>query len=158
MQIDIIQLDPIPLLCAREQGHYAEAAPRAWERLMRFAYGQRLMTPQTRAFGLSHDDPNLTEPERIRYDACLDLDIEPPADSGLLRGELAGGRYARLLHRGPYENLSETYAYALQQWLPQSGEQLRDAPCFEHYRNRDPRRTKPENLRTEVHIPLSAKQ
>jgi len=29
-----------------------------------------------------------------------------------------------------------------------------DKPIFEKYYNRDPRRTKPENLRTEIHVPI----
>ena len=29
-----------------------------------------------------------------------------------------------------------------------------DKPAFEKYYNRDPRRTKPENLRTEIYIPI----
>ncbi|MEZ8051404.1 GyrI-like domain-containing protein [Vibrio sp. 1F169] len=34
------------------------------------------------------------------------------------------------------------------------GFELRDQPCFEVYLNRDPRRTKPENLKTEIYIPI----
>jgi DNA gyrase inhibitor GyrI len=62
--------------------------------------------------------------------------------------------YAAFLHVGPYENLGETYRAIFAGWLPASGEELRDAPCYEVYLNRDPRRTKPENLRTEIHVPL----
>jgi AraC family transcriptional regulator len=41
------------------------------------------------------------------------------------------------------------------QWYPESGEKLRDLPCFDVYLNRDPRRTKPENLRTEIYVPVT---
>ncbi len=38
--------------------------------------------------------------------------------------------------------------------LPESHHKLRDNPCFEIYLNRDPRRAKPENLKTEIYIPI----
>ncbi|VAW34169.1 hypothetical protein MNBD_GAMMA01-1955 [hydrothermal vent metagenome] len=50
--------------------------------------------------------------------------------------------------------MNQTYGYIFNQWLPNSGYKLRAAPCFDLYLNKDPRRTKPENLKTEVHIPL----
>ncbi|MEZ9445435.1 GyrI-like domain-containing protein [Vibrio sp. 10N.222.54.F12] len=64
------------------------------------------------------------------------------------------GKYAKALHKGTYEKLSEAYSYLLLKWLPDSGFELRDQPCFEVYLNRDPRRTKPENLKTEIYIPI----
>ncbi len=59
------------------------------------------------------------------------------------------------VHKGPYDRLEATYRELYGVWLPQSGETLRESPCFERYLNRDPRRTKPENLRTEIYFPLN---
>ena len=60
------------------------------------------------------------------------------------------------LHKGVYEGLQQSYAYIFNEWLPESGHSLRDEnTCFEIYLNRDPRKTKPENLRTEIYIPLN---
>ncbi|HHN64634.1 MAG TPA: GyrI-like domain-containing protein [Nitrospirae bacterium] len=67
---------------------------------------------------------------------------------------IPGGRYAVFLHKGPYDRFDETYNMIFSKWLPQSGERLRDVPSFEVYLNRDPRRTKPENLRTEIWVPI----
>lgn len=42
------------------------------------------------------------------------------------------------------------------EWLPDSEFNLKESqPCFEIYLNRDPRKTKPENLKTEIYIPLN---
>jgi AraC family transcriptional regulator len=38
-------------------------------------------------------------------------------------------------------------------WLPQSGRELRDAPCFEEYLN-SPQNTRPEELLTVIHAPV----
>jgi len=39
-------------------------------------------------------------------------------------------------------------------WIVESGVNLEDKPIFEKYLNRDPRRTKPENLKTEIYVPI----
>ncbi|SPE40040.1 hypothetical protein SBA3_360014 [Candidatus Sulfopaludibacter sp. SbA3] len=39
-------------------------------------------------------------------------------------------------------------------WLPESGYSLRDVPAFEQYLN-SPQNTKPEDLVTLIHIPVS---
>lgn len=56
-------------------------------------------------------------------------------------------------HRGPYTGLADTWAAIYQQWLPASGEGLRDAPPLELMVN-SPRDTPPEQLHTEIWIPL----
>lgn len=154
MQVTVIQRQATNVIYARGEGDYATAAGQAWGQLMPFLYGNRLMQAEVKTMGISHDDPNITQPENIRYDACAALETQLPLPDGLGQKQIAGGNYAMLLHVGAYEGLSETYGYALTEWLPSSGYELRDAPYFEVYRNRDPRRTKPENLRTEVYIPV----
>ena len=57
------------------------------------------------------------------------------------------------LHKGAYENLKKTYD-DIGDWIIESGVKVRDLPMFEKYLNRDPRRTKPENLKTEIYVPL----
>jgi len=57
------------------------------------------------------------------------------------------------LHKGAYENLKATYD-RIGDWIVESGVEIRDLPMFEKYLNRDPRRTKPENLKTEIYVPL----
>ena len=57
------------------------------------------------------------------------------------------------MHIGSYDKLIETYD-DITDWIVQSGEELRDLPIFEKYLNRDPRRTKTENLKTEIYLPL----
>jgi len=69
--------------------------------------------------------------------------------------ELAGGPYAVVLHKGPYEGLGKTCQWVYGGWLPQSGYRLRDVPAFEQYLN-SPRDTKPEDLLTLIHVPLGA--
>ena len=106
--------------------------------------------------GICHDDPEVTPPEKIRYDACVTVDqtFQPEGDIGVQT--IAAGEYATTTHFGPYERLSQTYAELLGQWLPRSGRELRSAPSLEFYMN-DPEGTDPEDLITDIYAPLEPK-
>lgn len=156
MKPEMMTFNDTPVIYARGTGPYAEAAAEAWGKVMSFAYSNRLMSKEIRSFGISHDDPSITEPSQIRYDACLDLvDADVSNHPDIKTKTIAGGQYACFLHKGPYEQFPETYGWIFNEWLPESEFQLRDVPCFEIYLNRDPRKTKPENLRTEIYIPIA---
>ena len=154
MKPEIIKIDDIKVICARETGSYAESSSIAWGRIMKFACANKLLDKTVRRIGISHDDPNITEAKHIRYDACVDIDAGFSAEDDLIKQTIAGGRYARFLHKGAYEGFMDTYSYIFNQWLPESHCQIHDEPCFEIYLNRDPRKTKPENLKTEIYIPI----
>lgn len=161
LKAEIKTLDDINILSARETGPYAEAAPKAWGRIMKFTYGNRLMDKNVRSIGISYDDPKVTSPEQIRYEACVDITADLTNSNfknndNLEKKTISGGQYAMFIHKGPYENFPDTYAAIFNKWLPDSHYQLADdKPCFEIYLNRDPRKTKPENLKTEIYIPLN---
>ena len=151
---EIRTLSPQKVLFVRKTGPYATAAAEAWSVLMPYAYSGRMISKDTKAIGISHDSPDITPEEKIRYDACITVKgaVKPEGEIGVQT--IAGGRYAVFLHKGPYKNFNKTYDHIMAEWYPESGEKFRDLPCFEVYLNRDPRRTKPENLRTEIHVPI----
>jgi AraC family transcriptional regulator len=102
--------------------------------------------------GLCYDDPEITAAERLRYDACLVLpDEHLPRElpAGLVRRQLPAGRYAVVLHHGPYDTLDAAYIALLGQWLPVRGVELADEPVFEIYLD-DPALTPAAELRTEI--------
>jgi AraC family transcriptional regulator len=103
--------------------------------------------------GICHDDPEVTPPDKLRYDVCVTVDdaFVPQGDIGVQ--VVAGGAYARTTHFGPYQKLGETYTRLLGQWLPRSGYELRPSPCFEVYLT-DPQSVEPEDLVTDVYAPL----
>ncbi len=91
-----------------------------------------------------------------RSAACLsvDGDIKPEGDVRVL--DLAGGRHAVLLHKGPYAELNKAYAWLYGTWLPQSGEEAADRPVHEEYLN-NPRDLPPAEWLTQICLPLATK-
>lgn len=152
MKTKIVKRQPTMVAFVRHIGPYAECGE-AWGKLCAWAGRRGLLGPQTVNIGISYDDPEVTPPEKIRYDACVTVDdsVEPEGEVGVQT--LRGGEYAVTTHRGPYEKLAETYGWIFGKWAPKSGRVVSSAPCLEVYLN-DPHRTPPDQLRTEVCVPL----
>lgn len=86
---------------------------------------------------------------------------QPPPETLPLSGTLAwqplaAGRYAVFTHIGPYSELHRVWAAIYGDWLPASGETLRDTPPMELMLN-SPQDTAPEALRTEIWVPITTR-
>jgi len=68
-------------------------------------------------------------------------------------GLIPGGRCAVVRHLGSHERLGESIIPLYREWLPQSGEELRDFPLFFHYLNLIPDVAEHE-LVTDIYLPL----
>jgi len=62
-------------------------------------------------------------------------------------------RAAVLTFKGPYAELEAPYRWLFGTWLPASGEEPADLPCFEKYLN-DPKVLPPTEWLTAVYLPL----
>ena len=100
-----------------------------------------------------HDDPKVTEQDKLRTDVCLVLPRvgRPKGEVGVK--EIPGGKYTVFRYQGPYENLRAVYDTIYAKWIPEKGYKLGDTPGFEKYLNH-PDHTEPENLITEIYIPV----
>lgn len=109
---------------------------------------------QSKTFGIAWDDPATTPPEAFRMDICGSVTAAIPENAyGVINGEIAGGRYAVGRHAGSLDSLSQTVWSLFRDWLPGSGEALRDDPVFFHYLNFV--HDVPEHeLQTDIYIPL----
>lgn len=155
---EIVEIKSINVLAVRHIGDYTECGI-AWEKLMKFAYTQKfknkknLVGKDSRRFGISYDDPNTVEISKLRYDACVTKDDDVILEDDIKEIIIEGGKYAKFLHKGSYEKLGEVYNQIFA-WVIKNEIELRDIPPFDEYLNIDPRRTKPENLKTLIYIPI----
>ena len=151
---EILEIEDIEVLYVRATGAYTESVSQAWSQLTEFAYKNSVLEKVKTRYGIGHDNPNVTEDEKIRFDACFELDdasIKPANE--ILAKTISGGKYAKFLHKGSYENLGQTHEL-ISNWIIENGAELRDAPMFDKYLGLDPREIKPENLKTEIYVPL----
>ncbi len=155
MNVAIKNLKPMRVAFVRHIGPYNEVG-KTWEHFMMLVGKEGLLGGGSQFIGICHDDPAVTPPDKIRYDACITVDQKFRAFGDIGVQQIAGGDYAVLTHFGPYAQLGESFAKLLGQWLPRSGRRLRATPCLEVYFN-SPENTEPEDLVTDIHAPLEKK-
>ncbi|MET3134772.1 DNA gyrase inhibitor GyrI [Oxalobacteraceae bacterium GrIS 1.11] len=84
-------------------------------------------------YGMSHDDPSITPPDKCRFDACVGVpDDFTPTGLAMLT-TLAGGRYAIARFEGSSATIGDAWTALLRDWLPDSGMQCDARPVFEYY-------------------------
>ncbi len=152
MEVRIERVEPLRVAFVRHVGPYDQVNA-AWDRLCTQLGKDGLLGPGTRFIGICYDDPEVTPPEKIRYDACVTVDGDFAAEDDVGVQTIGGGEYAVTTHAGPYDLLGQTYANLLGQWLPRSGRELRSEPSLEFYLNA-PESTDPEDLITDIYTPL----
>jgi len=108
----------------------------------------------SRTFGIVYHDPKTTEADEFRFDICGEVSGAIPANSqGVVRRTIPAGRCAVVRHLGPHDRIGESIYPLYREWLPDSGEELRDFPLFFHYLNLMPE-TPEHELVTDVYLPL----
>ena len=150
--VRVAEFGPKRIAFLRHVGPYSQVGP-TWQRLMMWAGQRGLIGPMPTLLGIVYDAPEVTAEANLRYDAALVVtdDIQPEGEIGIQ--EIEHCQYAVILHAGPYESIQQTYDRLCGDWLPASGREPASIPAFERYLN-SPYDTAPENLRTEIYLPL----
>ena len=154
-----VHIETVParrLLALSHTGSYLDVG-KTFERLMTAAGSRGLLGPDSKAIGIYYDDPETKPTAELRSHACVTVpasENEPPPGFEWL--DLPGGEIAFGLHKGPYDQLVHSYRWLFSQWLPSSGREAADRPCYETYLN-DARTTPPGDLMTQISIPLVAR-
>lgn len=136
MDVEIKTLAPQRIAFLRYIGPYGPAITEFW-------YQQ--FTPWIEAeglagqpcYGIGHDDPSITPPERCRYDAAIAVgpDYQPSGAASVT--ELPGGLYAVAKFRGDNREIGTAWSELFREWLPASGMSCDGRPCFELYDDPD---------------------
>lgn len=154
MDVEIRQLDARSVASVRHVGPYNQihlAFSRLGEALGRSGVQWQ---PGMAMIAMYHDDPESTPAESLRSDAAVALPAGVAVPSGLAEQHIPAGRYACTMHEGAYERLGDTWSRFLGEWLPESGHRIGEGVSYEVYLN-DPRKTAPNDLRTELFVPIS---
>jgi AraC family transcriptional regulator len=107
-----------------------------------------------RTFGIPYDDPAITPADSFRFDICSEVRrVVAENPQGVITKSIPGGRCAKLRHIGFTDRISESIYPMYQEWLPESGEELRDFPLFFHYLKRVPDVDEHEQV-TDIYLPL----
>ncbi len=151
--VRIEKLPEMRVAFVRHTGPYEET-DEALDHLMAWARTRGLLSSSAVVFGIAYDDPTVTAPTKLRYDAALVIPEDLKVDGDVGAQTIKSGEHAVTTHRGPYETLGETYTRFCGDWLLLSGRELLAAPALEFYRN-SPEDTPPRDLVTDIYMPLA---
>lgn len=132
--VGIEEIPALEVAYVRKIGVYEEAAMEGMEQLHQVAASCGF-SARGRFYGIPWDDPNITPEALCRYDACLAFPKGIPVPDALCRQEIVGGTYAVLHGEVTWEEIGDLFTFLLRDWLPVSGYQPADGPCFERFWN-----------------------
>lgn len=154
--VEIAPFAGVRLAALAHRGDYQEIG-RAFERLFAWGNGRGLIGPDTRSIGVYYDDPDSIPKRELRSHAGISLAGDVGVEEGMDALEIPPLLCASVVHKGPYAELERPYRYLFREWLPGSGREPDDHPCFEEYLN-NPRELPPSEWLTRVHLPIKELQ
>lgn len=108
----------------------------------------------SKTFGIAYDNPDTTEAEKFRFAICGSVAEDVPDNpQGVVNSTIPAGRCAVVRHVGSHDRIGECAYYLYREWLPGSGEELRDFPLYFHYLTLMPE-TPEHELITDIYLPL----
>jgi AraC family transcriptional regulator len=133
MNVELKTLPTVRVAYMRFIGPYGD--PRIgqlWQRFMAWCAQHRQQLREG-TYGLSHDSPDITAPDKCRYDACVAVadDFRPEGEVNVQT--VPGGLYACTSFRGTPDDIHAAWQQLFAQWLPDSGYQGDDRPAIEAY-------------------------
>lgn len=132
MQVDIIDMPSVKVAYMRNIGPYGPQIGEFWRNaVMPWLVSNNLNGRPT--YGIGHDDPCITAPDKCRYDACVEVADDFTAQGRVNVTTLPGGRYAVTKFSGSPATIGNAWTEFFADWLPKSGFQCDDRPYFEYY-------------------------
>ncbi|WP_085708502.1 MULTISPECIES: GyrI-like domain-containing protein [unclassified Pseudomonas] len=115
--------------------------------------GQSPVT-SSRTFGIPYGNPDTTPPEDFHFAICGEIrEAVAPNEFSVRELSIPAGRCAVVRHKGSTDHIGETIYPVYRDWLPASGEELRDHPLFFEYLSISPE-TPQEQWQTDIYVPL----
>lgn len=153
MTSEVKEFPAMRLAAVRHSGAYMKIGP-AFHELGRIAGMTGLFhLPGALMMGIYKDDPRTTPEDELRSAAGIPVPDDAAMPPGLVEERLPAGKYACFMHEGAYDTLGETWMKISTSALADAGYRRRQATAYEIYLN-DPSNAEPEDLRTQICIPI----
>lgn len=122
-------------------------------KLAKWAGPRGLMTKAPKFLSVYYDDPKVTEDEKLRVDVCLVVPEDTKVEGEVGKMTLEKGKYAVAHFELRPDEYEKAWNQIYGEWLPKSGYQPDDRPCFELYLN-DPKQHPEGKCIVDIHVPV----
>jgi AraC family transcriptional regulator len=152
MHVDLVDF-PATLIAALEHHGPERLTHKTTMKFIDWRRANGVKPDQGETYGIHYSDPVNTLPEDYRFDIAVSV-AKPvaPNGHGVVTKTIPAGRCARVRHVGSRHFVAAA-EWLYREWLPGSGEQVRDFPIFFHYVNVGPD-VKEREMITDVYLPL----
>ncbi len=155
MEVRIVDLPEVRVAYQRHIGPYGPAIGTFWREVAAPWMHSNGLSGQM-CYGIGHDAPGITPPDKCRYDACVAVPetFQPSGQAGI--AVLPGGRYAVAQFSGAPARVGAAWMWLTREWLPSSGLQCDGRPCFERFSAVSALDQRTGDLTCELCIPVRA--
>ena len=91
--------------------------------------------PETKFITIYHDNPDITDETKLRTDVCLTVPAYTQVDGEIGKAKIPAGKYAVAHFEITPDQYQDAWNAVYGGWLPESGYQPDDGPCYELYLN-----------------------
>ena len=156
-QVEVKDLPEKQLAYVRHTGPYAGDGglfERLFGTLMKWAGPRQLYIPgESEMLTIYHDSPEITEEEKLRISVCMTVPEGTKTEGEIGTMTLPAGRYAVAEFNIDMEEYGDAWNSLFAGWLPESGYQCADGPCYELYLN-DPEEDPEGKHKIAIHLPV----
>lgn len=142
MTVTVKEIPAWTLAYVRYVGPYAgdgELFQRLNEKLFKWAGARGLVRfPETQHLIVYHDNPEITDEEKLRLSVCITVPEDTPVDGDIGKMTLSAGKYAFARFQLGVSEYTDAWSWVYGTWLPDSGYAPDDGPCFELYHGAGP--------------------
>lgn len=135
--VEIRQMPEMTVAYIRHIGPYKgddKLFERLWTKLFSWAGPRGLIGGEHfKSLVIYHDDPNVTTEDKLRMSVCITVPPETKIEGEVGKMQLAAANYVIARFELTAQDFQQAWDWLYGEWMPQSGYQPDDKPCFEMY-------------------------
>jgi len=135
--VEVKELTELQVAYVRNVGPYkgnSELFGGLFNKLMTWAGPRNLLNfPQTQCLSVYHDNPDVTQEDKLRLSVCITVDKETEVDGEVGKMVVPGGKFAVARFEIDEDQYEDAWNSVYGAWLPESGFQPDDRLCYELY-------------------------
>jgi len=157
VDVEVTDLPELNVAYVRHIGPYAGQADLfegLFTKLFQWAGPRGLLgNPESKIVSVYHDDPEVTDEDKLRVDVCLTVPEGTAVDGEIGQMKVPGGKFAVAHFELNPDQYTDAWTAVLGGWLPESGYQPDDRLCYEWYRN-DPKQHPEGKCVVDICVPV----
>ncbi len=135
MNVEVKEINAIRTASVKHRGDFHKINETV-TKLINWSQEKHLPLKHGECFGIAYNDPETTASAEFEFDFCMQISAKQNLTNQIVHEHIIpAGRYAVARHVGSQDNIGDTVKALYRDWLPETGEELRDVPCFFQYHN-----------------------